>query len=127
MKYLITIFSAALILSSCNKKAEEPKRQVADTTNNPAAAVKNYVDNLDKDAMKTHKRAFDALVNLPGGGPIPPNLLPVKDVKLLRETDSTASYSFISGSEGIKVEVGMKRRITAEDTVWMVSGIEEFR
>lgn len=124
MKYFIPVFFASLILSSCNKKVEEPKLQSPDTVNNAATALKSEIDKLDKNAMKTHKGALNALINLPGGGPIPPHLLPIKETKLLKETDSTASYS-ISAVGGAKAKVAMKRRITGQDTVWIVTSTDE--
>ena len=126
MKYSILIFSAALLLSSCNnKKADEPKSQAPDTTNNFATDQKSHIDNMDKNAMKNHKSALDALINLPGGGPIPPHFLPVRDKKLLKETDSTATYDLTSSNGGMRAKVEMKRRITGQDTTWLVLSTEE--
>ena len=125
MKYSILIFSAAVLLSRCNKKGDEPKPQAPDTTNNVATAQKSHIDNMDKNVMKSHKGALDALVNLPGGGPIPPHMLPIRETTLLNETDSTALYS-ITAVGGARAKVAMRRRITAQDTTWIVVSTEEY-
>ena len=125
MKYSILVLSASLILSSCNKKTEESNVKPPDTTNSDA--LKKAMDHLDKNAFKTHRGAFNALLDLPVGGPIPPHMLPAKDVKLIEESDSIATYTFISEKTGIKGKVKMKRRITGQDTTWIVIGINEIR
>src|SRR5438034_7012702 len=123
MKYFVFLISIALIPVAC-KKAEEPKLVIPDTTKNPAIDLKNAIDTLDKRKLKSSRTTLDALINLPGGGPIPPHLLPAKDIRLESETENTATYSFTSNI-GVKVRVKMQRRVGAKDTVWVVSGVEE--
>ncbi len=126
MKYFILIFVASLILSSCNKKVEEPKLQPPDSSNTQAIELRHKLDQMDKNAMKTHRGTLESLITLAVGGPIPPNLVPAKEIKLLQETDSTASYS-LTGNSGMKGKVEMKRRITGQDTFWMATRIEEIQ
>src|SRR2546421_12506412 len=116
MKNFLTIIFAAFILSACSKKSDEPKPVIPDTTNDPSIAIKKAVGSLDKNKIKTHRGALEALMNLPGGGPIPPHLLPAKDLKLEKETDSTALYSFTTAYGGVKANVRMRRRITGAET-----------
>ena len=126
MKYRIAIIAAILFLSSC-KKTEVPQPQTIDSTNDQALAIKKAIEHQDKNSLKTHKGTLEALMNLPGGGPIPPLLLPVKDLQLTSETDSTASYSFIGGSSGAKAKIELKRKINGSDTSWIASPAEEIR
>ncbi len=126
MKYFALIFLASLILSSCNKKNEEPKLPAPDTSNTQGIEMRHRLDQMDKNTMKTHRGTLESLVSLTSGGPIPPNLIPAKEIKLLQETDSTASYS-LTGNSGVKGKVELKRRITGHDTIWMATRIEEIR
>ena len=124
MKYFAILFLSVFILSSC-KRTEEPKVVVVDTTNNTATVLKKAIDNMDKNTMKKHRTALDGILALPEGGPIPPHLLPAKDVKFLGETDSTATYSFLGGKSGVTVKIKLLRKITGPDTAWIMSGFEE--
>jgi hypothetical protein len=124
MKYFVILLASVFILSSC-KRTEEPKISVVDTTNNAATVLKKAIDSLDKNSMKKHRTALDGILSLPEGGPVPPHLLPAKDIKFLSETDSTATYSFLGGKAGITVKIRLLRVIHNPDTTWIMSGFEE--
>ncbi len=133
MKYIITILASVLIFSSC-KKNDVPKEVFIDTTNNPATVLKYAIEHQDKEKIKHHQGAMEALVNLPEGGPIPPHLLPAKDLTFVEATDTTALYTFISGpnkinattgTAGTKVKVGLKRVVSGTDTTWIMARFEE--
>jgi hypothetical protein len=127
MKYFITFVTAATLLSSCGKKADEAPKTVvpnsvsSDSAEKQTAALNNAISHMDKNKMKTARGTLDALINLPEGSPVPPFLRPVQDLKLTSETDSSATYSFVSGSTGIKAKIEEKKMIIGSDTMWTVS------
>jgi hypothetical protein len=129
MKYILTICLCGLLLSSC-KKTDEVKPQAGSDTAKVFVppqrdAFDDSMKNIDKNKMKTHQGAIEFLMNLPPGGPIPPHLLPAKDIKLVSATANAAIYSFTSGTTGEKEKVMMKRNITdGKDTIWNIEGVE---
>jgi hypothetical protein len=126
MKYFFTIISLSILLTAC-KKNDEPKPIIPDSTNDVGTSQKKAIDNFDKNKIRTSRGALDALIYIPGGGPIPPHLLPLKDITLDKESDSTAIYTFRTQIGEIKGKISMRKRITGSDTVWMVTGVEELR
>src|SRR5690242_7148961 len=100
MKYFLTICISGVLLTGC-KKSEEPKVQPPDTVTSVATALSNAIEHQDKNSLKNHKGAMEAIANLPEGGPIPPHLLPAKDITLVEATDSTALYTFVAGQNKI--------------------------
>jgi len=127
MKYLLTIVTAGILLSGCNKK-DEVKAPPFDSSRVAADSLQNVIKNtVSKDKVASHKGSLDALIALGKGGPIPPHMLPIKDTKFLEETDSTATYEITSGSTTAKAKVTMKQRVEGKDTVWVMSHIEDMK
>lgn len=119
MKYFILIFTALIIFNGCNKKVEEPKLVMPDTLYNPAIVQGNAIKNLDKNKMKTHRGTLDAMMNIPGPGPIPENMLPAKDITLVNESGNSATYTFTAAT-GTKEKVVLERKIAGADTTWTI-------
>ena len=125
MKYFIAIFFTLFILNGCSKKGDEPKPVIPDTVNNASTVLKNKIDNQDKTKLRTHRGTLDAMMNLPTPGPIPPHLLPVKEVKLVEENANSATYSLTSANG--KAKLTLKRKVEGNDTTWIMSSMEEIR
>ncbi|MDP4219230.1 MAG: hypothetical protein Q8916_06410 [Bacteroidota bacterium] len=125
MKYFITTFVLVLIIGC--KKTEEPKQQSGqpahDTTTHiqpRSPQMEEAFQHLDRQKMKSPDGALDIFVNLPPGGPIPPHLLPAQNIKRIGKTDSTVTYSFVSGTTKTDVKVTLKKIYVDRDTLWDV-------
>ena len=126
MKYFMPIVAALLLSTGCNKKVDEPKVIMPDTMYNPAVVRQKAIEAIGKDKMKTHKGTLETMANLPGPGPFPPHLLPVKTFTLVEETENSAIYT-ITSDKGAKAKVTLKRNIQGNDTSWIISPPEDIR
>jgi len=129
MKHFFTSCFIIFVLIGCKKTEDvQPQVIVPVSTTNPdtqqvSPAVQQNVrltPEVQKEKVKTHNGALEVFANLPPGGPIPPDMLPPKDIKLISGTDSTAIYSFTSGTTGMKCKAVLKRHIVKKDTSWTV-------
>jgi hypothetical protein len=123
MKYFLSFCILFTVLTSC-KKTEEVQPQMQQSQPPPVdstrMALEDAFKKIDKEKMKTHKGAIEVLANFPPGGPIPPHLLPAKNIKLLSANDTMATYTFTSGSTGMKGKAVLKKSLVRGDTMWIV-------
>jgi hypothetical protein len=129
MKYFFLLIFSILLLSSCNKTDTQPQAQKPVERQPPppyTPEVEQAFKQLDKEKMKKHESAIEVLTNFPPGGPIPPHLLPAKDIKLVSQNDSMATYSITSASTGAKAKVMLKKMVIHQkDTMWNVVAVEQ--
>lgn len=130
MKHTLTLLLVVVFISGC-KKPEDIKppavQQNADTQFVPPRSpqMEEAFQHLDRMKVKSDKGALDQYLNLADGGPVPPHLLPAKNVKLVSRNDTSATYTFVSGSTGIKAKIILKRIIAGKDTAWDVLSVGE--
>ncbi|MEP7235954.1 MAG: hypothetical protein ABI778_11730, partial [Ignavibacteriota bacterium] len=96
MKYSILIFSAFFVFSGCSKKDDLPKAPPFDSTNAVDDSLHKALLEMQKTKFSSARAALDGLIALPKGGPLPPHLLPVKEITPMEHTDTTASFALSS-------------------------------
>ena len=126
MKYLITGLIIVTALTGCNKSDEVQKTsqvKLDSVTTAAALPLEQTLSQADMEKMRTADGAFNIITNYSQGGPIPPHYLPAKDSKLESKTDSTATYTFTSGTTGKKVKLVMRKFGHGADIIWNLGSV----
>ncbi len=89
----------------------------------PSPIMKEFFAKTDKKEFKDPKRTIELYATIPVGGPIPPEFLPVEQLKQESQDENMIVYSFVSGSTKQHGKMVMRKVITGIDTLWSLESI----